>query len=115
MTIVYLGLGSNLGDRSRQLAEARRLLATAKAIERELGRTPTFRWGPRAIDVDLLLFGDATVREPDLVIPHPGLRRPFVLVGLRELRPDLAAGLDPSDPPPGSDPAPGAGGPGAGW
>jgi 2-amino-4-hydroxy-6-hydroxymethyldihydropteridine diphosphokinase len=134
VTLAYLGLGSNVGDREDNLARARRLLAergatvlrasrvretepygvtdqprflnqvlevwweggardlleTARAVEVAVGRRPTYRWGPREIDVDILLFGEETVREPDLVIPHPGLReRPFVLEPLSELRPDL--------------------------
>ena len=68
----------------------RELLATAKQVEDEVGRTPSFRWGPREIDVDILLFGDEHLAEPDLVIPHPGLRdRDFVLLPLAELRPDI--------------------------
>jgi len=130
MTIVYLGLGSNLGSRARNLSAARRrlrqkkvrivrqsrvmetepwgvfnqprflnqvveadwqgtprgLLRVAKSVEREGGRRPTRRWGPRVIDVDILLFGDQRVREPDLVIPHPRIaEREFVLESLAEL------------------------------
>jgi len=130
MTIVYLGLGSNLGTRARNLSAARRrlrekgvrilrqsrvietepwgvveqprflnqvvegewsgtpreLLRTATEVEREGGRRPTRRWGPRVIDVDVLLFGDERVRQPGLVIPHPRIaERPFVLRSLREL------------------------------
>jgi len=130
MTKVYLGLGSNLGTRARNLSAARRrlrekgiralrqsrvletepwgvtdqpkflnqvvegewrgtpraLLRAAKQVEREGGRRPTRRWGPRVIDVDVLLFGDERVRQPDLVIPHPRIaKRPFVLRSLREL------------------------------
>jgi len=127
---VYLGLGSNLGSRARNLSSARRrlrqkglrilrqsrvmetepwgvgdqprflnqvveaewggtpraLLRAAKAVEREGGRRPTRRWGPRVIDVDILLFGDQRVRERDLVIPHPRIsEREFVLEPLAEL------------------------------
>jgi 2-amino-4-hydroxy-6-hydroxymethyldihydropteridine diphosphokinase len=65
---------------------ARRLLAAAKAVEREGGRTPTRRWGPRVIDVDILLFGDEHVSDGDLHIPHPGIKdRQFVQESLREL------------------------------
>lgn len=137
MTVAYLGLGSNLGDRDRHLAAARRelaargarplresavhetepfgvtdqprflnqvvevdwpgtarqLLETAKAVEAAVGRIPTYRWGPREIDVDILLFGDEVIDEPGLVVPHPGLReRAFVREPLAELRPDLVAG-----------------------
>jgi 2-amino-4-hydroxy-6-hydroxymethyldihydropteridine diphosphokinase len=137
MTLAYLALGSNLGDRDRHLAEARRLLAehgarllresrvretepfgvtdqprflnqvlevewassprqlleTAKSVERQVGRRPGPRWGPREIDVDILLFGDLAVEEPGLTIPHPGLaEREFIREPLRELRPDILAG-----------------------
>ncbi|MBO0686709.1 MAG: 2-amino-4-hydroxy-6-hydroxymethyldihydropteridine diphosphokinase, partial [Candidatus Dormibacteraeota bacterium] len=64
-----------------------------KQVEREVGRTPSFHWGPREIDVDILLFGEERLEEPDLVIPHPGLReREFVRGPLRELRPDILEG-----------------------
>ena len=134
MTLVYLALGSNLGEREANLSEARQrladhgarvlrasrvvesepfgvtdqprflnqvveaewggspreLLLAAKQVEGEVGRTPSARWGPREIDVDILLFGDERLAEPDLVIPHPGLReRSFVREPLRELRPDI--------------------------
>jgi 2-amino-4-hydroxy-6-hydroxymethyldihydropteridine diphosphokinase len=134
MTVAYLALGANVGDRARNIAEARRLLGergarllressvretepfgvtdqprflnqvievdwaggpralldAAKGVEAAVGRTPTYRWGPREIDVDILLFGDESVADPDLVIPHPGLReREFMREPLAELRPDL--------------------------
>jgi 2-amino-4-hydroxy-6-hydroxymethyldihydropteridine diphosphokinase len=130
LTLVYLGLGSNLGSRARNLSAARRrlrqkglrilrqsrvietepwgvsnqprflnqvlegdwpgtpfqLLRAAKNVEHEGGRRPTRRWGPRVIDVDLLLFGDERVLRRDLVIPHPHIaERPFVVRSLREL------------------------------
>jgi 2-amino-4-hydroxy-6-hydroxymethyldihydropteridine diphosphokinase len=130
LTIAYLGLGSNLGRRDRNLSAARRrlrqkgarilrqsrvietepwgvleqprflnqvvevdwnstarqLLRAAKAVEREGGRTPTRRWGPRVIDVDILLFGAETISEAGLEVPHPRIReRDFVMEGLDEL------------------------------
>jgi len=130
LTKVYLGLGSNLKTRARNLSAARRrlrqkgvrilrqsrvietepwgvadqprflnqvvegewggsarqLLRVAKAVEREGGRRPTRRWGPRVIDVDILLFGNQTVTSPDLVIPHPRIaERAFVVRSLAEL------------------------------
>ena len=130
MTLAYLGLGSNLGRRDRNLSaarrrlrqrgvrilrqsrvietepwgvtdqprflnqvlevewvgSARRLLGVAKAVEREGGRKATRRWGPRVIDVDILLFGNERISEPGLVIPHARIaERPFVLEGLEEL------------------------------
>jgi len=64
----------------------RQLLRAAKSVEREGGRRPTRRWGPRVIDVDIILFGDQCVHEPGLEIPHPRLlERDFVLAPLREL------------------------------
>jgi len=130
LTTAYLGLGSNLGRRDRNLSAARRrlqekgarilrrssvvdsepwgdldqpqfrnqvvevewhgtareLLRAAKAVEQEGGRKPSRRWGPRAIDVDILLFGDERIDDSDLVVPHPRMaERPFVLQPLSEL------------------------------
>jgi 2-amino-4-hydroxy-6-hydroxymethyldihydropteridine diphosphokinase len=63
----------------------RLLFQTCKAIERELGRQPGPRWGPRLVDIDLLL-GEEVVDEPDLKIPHAELhRRAFALAPLCEL------------------------------
>ncbi|MBI2857376.1 MAG: 2-amino-4-hydroxy-6-hydroxymethyldihydropteridine diphosphokinase [Chloroflexi bacterium] len=133
MPVVYLGLGSNLGDRAANIGRAleflgesvevlrvsalyetepwgyseqprflnaacvinttlapRDLLALAKDVERRLGRRPSFRYGPRAIDIDILLYDNRTITEPDLVIPHPRmLERAFVLVPLAEIAPDV--------------------------
>ena len=131
MTQVYLGLGSNLGDRAANLWEAVRrlartdgltvgklsrlyetapvgpqdqswflnavvrgetqlsphaLLQAAKHIEKDMGRKPDRQWGPRLIDIDLLLFGGETVTSDELVVPHPQLwNRRFVLIPLVEL------------------------------
>jgi 2-amino-4-hydroxy-6-hydroxymethyldihydropteridine diphosphokinase len=58
-------------------------------VERGLGRVRVDRWGPRAIDLDLLLYGDERVTSDSLSVPHPELhRRRFVLEGLAELCPD---------------------------
>lgn len=66
------------------------LLTLALEIERACGRIRSQRWGPRTLDIDLLLFGDQIVRRPGLVIPHPRLaERRFVLAPLAELLPDL--------------------------
>ena len=73
----------------------RQLLAAAKAVEREGGRKPTRPWGPRTIDIDILLFDDVSVSEPDLQIPHPRIaERSFVVAGLRELgvKPEIRSG-----------------------
>jgi len=69
---------------------ARQLLWNLLLVEKRLGRVRTQRWGPRTIDLDLLLFGSLVIEEPDLVVPHPELtRRSFVLVPLVELDPML--------------------------
>ena len=128
MTLAYVGLGSNLGDREvlirraaaaigavrlstiretepwglaeqppylNAVAEletslsARGLLDRLLAVERELGRERVGpRWGPRTIDLDLLLYGDQVIDEPGLRVPHPYLlERRFVLEPLAELIP----------------------------
>jgi 2-amino-4-hydroxy-6-hydroxymethyldihydropteridine diphosphokinase len=75
----------------RSKLEPHRLLDECKRIEFELGRRPGPRHGPRPIDVDLLLVGDATLADERLVLPHRDLtRRRFVLVPLLELEPELA-------------------------
>jgi 2-amino-4-hydroxy-6-hydroxymethyldihydropteridine diphosphokinase len=130
MTIAYVGLGSNLGDREHLIREAAQLIGAARVstvietepwgygnqpmflnavaeletpltarqlldhlldVERRLGRERIGpRWGPRAIDLDLLLYGDETIDEPGLVVPHPRLtERDFVLTPLAELVPTL--------------------------
>ena len=68
----------------------RELLETLLAIERSLGRERRERWGPRTIDLDLLLYGDEAVDEPGLTVPHPRLHeRRFALEPLAELDPAL--------------------------
>jgi len=70
--------------------DARTLLETLLEIERELGRVRTERWGPRTIDLDLLVFGEETIDEPGLTVPHPRLgERRFALEPLAELAPEL--------------------------
>lgn len=67
-----------------------RLLATLKAAEQAMGRQPGVRYGPRVIDLDILLFEDRVVNTPQLTVPHPRLtQRAFVLVPLLELEPEL--------------------------
>ena len=70
---------------------ARALLVHMQSIERAQGRTRDgMRWGPRLIDLDLLVYGDARIAEDQLQVPHPGIaERPFVLVPLHEIAPDL--------------------------
>jgi 2-amino-4-hydroxy-6-hydroxymethyldihydropteridine diphosphokinase len=130
VTLAYVGLGANLGDREATIGRAvellgalrvstlretepwgyadqppflngvaevetdegpRALLARLLAIERELGRVRDgLRYGPRTIDLDLLLYGDLELDEPGLTVPHPRLHeREFVLEPLAELAPEL--------------------------
>jgi 2-amino-4-hydroxy-6-hydroxymethyldihydropteridine diphosphokinase len=133
---VFLGMGSNLGERRENLLAALRMLdamedirvlevssvyetepwgvleqpdflnlvalvstsrdprgmlAACRDVEDELGRVRGERWGPRIIDVDILLFDDLQLEEKDLIIPHPRmLEREFVMVPLLELQPDVS-------------------------
>lgn len=134
MTLAYIGLGSNLGDRRGHieaalerlarlphsrlrgvssvietepagLAEQPRflnavavletdltphdLLAELQEIEADLGRVRTRRWGPRTIDLDILLYGDFIINSEHLTIPHPRMtQRRFVLEPLVEVAPE---------------------------
>lgn len=68
----------------------KRLLSFLKKLEAQLGRLPTFRYGPRQIDLDILFYDDLVLNTPPLVIPHPRLHeRAFVLVPLADLAPAL--------------------------
>ena len=130
MTVAYVGLGANLGDREETIRAAvaelpdvvavsplretdpvgvtdqpqflngvaaletelapRELLDVLLAVERRLGRERRERWGPRTIDLDLLLYGDEVIDEDGLKIPHPRLHeRRFVLEPLADLAPQL--------------------------
>jgi 2-amino-4-hydroxy-6-hydroxymethyldihydropteridine diphosphokinase len=128
---VFLGLGSNLGDREGALAravsslpdvvavssvyqtepvggpagqgpflnlvveldtelDARQLLELARRLEGAADRTREVRWGPRTLDVDVLLVGGEVVDDVDLVVPHPRMwERRFVVEPLYELAPEL--------------------------
>jgi 2-amino-4-hydroxy-6-hydroxymethyldihydropteridine diphosphokinase len=71
---------------------AQALLAVLLETERLHGRVrdPNLRWGPRTLDLDLLLFGDQLINEPNLIVPHPELcKRGFVVFPLLEISPDL--------------------------
>lgn len=69
------------------------LLARCQQVENEMGRVRAERWGPRVIDVDILVFGDVVSPDAKLTLPHPRItERGFVLVPLAELAPDLAIG-----------------------
>jgi 2-amino-4-hydroxy-6-hydroxymethyldihydropteridine diphosphokinase len=66
------------------------LLVRLLSVEQARGRLRSERWGPRVIDIDLLLYGDAVCSSPELSLPHPHLhRRRFVLEPLAEIAPDL--------------------------
>lgn len=66
------------------------LLGALLNLENLLGRVRTLRWGPRVIDLDLLLYGEAQIALPELIVPHPRLReRAFVLVPLSEIAPEM--------------------------
>ncbi len=78
---------------------ARELLAVCRRLEEAAGRVRAERFGPRTLDADVLVVGDLVVDEPDLVVPHPRMwERPFVLVPLAQLAPDLVPNpsVDPS-------------------
>lgn len=80
----------NLALAGRTTLEPRALLGLCKRVEAEVGRRPTYRWGPRVVDVDILLLGDRVVMEDDLAIPHRDmLQRSFVLTPLAEIAPDV--------------------------
>jgi 2-amino-4-hydroxy-6-hydroxymethyldihydropteridine diphosphokinase len=134
MAIVYLGLGSNVGDRERNLRRAVRLLEESqikatkisslyetepvdyldqpwflnavleadadlpaekllgvlRGIESQMGSKKAIVKGPRLIDLDILLYGDACIDTTNLQVPHPRmLQRNFVLVPLAEIAPSL--------------------------
>jgi 2-amino-4-hydroxy-6-hydroxymethyldihydropteridine diphosphokinase len=132
MAMVYLALGTNLGDREENLRAAlehldakvkikdrspiyetepwglvdqprflnmvvsgettldpHALMHFLKDIERTMGRTPGIRYGPRVIDLDLLLYDDVIVTTDDLIVPHARMfERRFVLVPLADIAPD---------------------------
>lgn len=68
--------------------EPRGLLAATQRVESALGRTREIRWGPRTLDVDVLLIDTLTIDDPALTVPHPRMHeRAFVLVPLLDLRP----------------------------
>lgn len=75
------------------MASPYELLERARSAERAAGRTREVRWGPRTLDVDVLLVGDERLDEPELTVPHPRLyERAFVLIPLAELAPELVSG-----------------------
>ncbi|KAA5806988.1 2-amino-4-hydroxy-6-hydroxymethyldihydropteridine diphosphokinase [Thermoanaerobacterium thermosaccharolyticum] len=69
------------------------LLKIINTVEKELGRERLIRWGPRTIDIDILLYGDVTINDDDLKIPHERMwERAFVLVPLNDIAPNIVKG-----------------------
>lgn len=80
----------NMVVRAATLLSPRALLKVAQGVEADLGRERNERWGPRTIDIDILLYDQATIRRRNLEIPHPRLtQRPFALVPLMEVAPGM--------------------------
>lgn len=66
------------------------LLVWLKSLEQRVGRTASFRWGPREIDIDIIFYGDQVIDNERLTVPHPAFReRDFVLQPLSDLNPSL--------------------------
>jgi len=87
------GLYLNLVAELRTSLGPADLLAAAQRAEEGAGRVRAERWGPRSLDVDVLLYGDEKVATPELQVPHPRMwQRGFVLVPLADLAPELVAG-----------------------
>jgi 2-amino-4-hydroxy-6-hydroxymethyldihydropteridine diphosphokinase len=83
----------NMAARIETTLPAWALLALCLEVERDLGRERRERWGPRLIDIDLLTYGEATINEPNLKVPHPRLtERAFALAPLAEIAPGLVVG-----------------------
>lgn len=73
--------------------EPRPLLDLCLSVEADLKRVRRERWGPRLIDVDILIYGDRRISEPGLEVPHPRmLERPFVVIPMAEIAPDMRIG-----------------------
>ena len=136
MTVAYISIGSNIGDRLHHLTEAVRalhsyngvkvvavssiyetapvgytdqadflnlalcvetvlgaqqLLGVCQEIEQELGRIRDIRWGPRTVDLDILLYNNDNIEAENLIVPHPRMHeRAFVLIPLLEIAPAIA-------------------------
>ena len=79
----------NMCAKAKTELEPEELLAAVKGVEQELGREKRVHWGPREIDVDILLIGSEIVELPSLRVPHPLMQeRAFVLVPLCEIAPE---------------------------
>jgi 2-amino-4-hydroxy-6-hydroxymethyldihydropteridine diphosphokinase len=80
----------NMALKAETSLQPEALLAHVKQLESDLGRTPSFHWGPRLIDIDVLFYDDLVLDTPGLTIPHPRLHeRAFVLVPLADIAPAL--------------------------
>ena len=80
----------NLVCKAKTNLSPKRLLLRVKNVEENVGRVPTFRYGPRVLDIDVLLYGDQVIDTTELTVPHPRMtERAFVLVPLLEIAPDL--------------------------
>jgi len=78
---------------------AREVLEAGQRLERDAHRVRRERWGPRSLDVDVLLVGDEVVDELDLEVPHPRVQeRAFVRIPLADVAPDIEASMPPLDP-----------------
>lgn len=79
----------NIAAEIETALEPLEFLNAVKVIERSMGRTPGERWGPRTIDIDIVLWGDLRVATPELTLPHQAFRkRAFVLAPLAEIAAD---------------------------
>ena len=80
----------NLVARASTLLDPYELLTICQQIEKWVGRIPSVRFGPRHLDIDILLYGDELIESEELTIPHPRMReRRFVLIPLLEIAPEL--------------------------
>lgn len=71
------------------------LLTFCLALEKEIGRVRLFKWGPRLIDIDILLYGNQIIQTEDLIVPHPLMKeRAFVMIPLLEIAPELAGSIE---------------------
>lgn len=70
--------------------EPLKILAVLQDIENQLGRVRTIRWGPRTVDLDILLYDGIELNEHKLIIPHPRMKeRAFVMIPLAEIAPEV--------------------------
>jgi 2-amino-4-hydroxy-6-hydroxymethyldihydropteridine diphosphokinase len=86
---------ANLAVEAETDLEPLELLRAVKRVEHDLGRRPTFRWGPRVVDIDILLYDDLVLETPELTIPHREMtRRAFVLLPLAQIAPAVMHPLE---------------------